>query len=49
MCLVCLETKSAMKGYNLSRHYNNTHKDKYDKYTGAARIAIITDLKGKIC
>uniref|UniRef100_A0A3Q3GZU0 HAT C-terminal dimerisation domain-containing protein n=1 Tax=Labrus bergylta TaxID=56723 RepID=A0A3Q3GZU0_9LABR len=31
LCLVCLETKSAMKDFNLSRHYNTTHKDKYDK------------------
>jgi len=49
MSLVCLETKSAMKYYNVSCHYNSTHKDKYDKYTGAARIAIVADLKGKIC
>ena len=48
MCLVCLETKSAMKDFNLSRHYNTTHKDKYNKYTGAARAAIIADLRGKI-
>ena len=48
MCLVCLETKSAMKDFNLSRHYNATHKEKYDKYTGAARAAIVADLKRKI-
>ena len=48
MCLVCLETKSAMKDFNWSRHYNTMHKDKYDKYTGAARAAIIVDLRGKI-
>ena len=48
MCLVCLETKSAMKDFNLSRHYNTTHKEKYDKYTGAAKAAIVADLKRKI-
>uniref|UniRef100_A0A3B4ZZY3 HAT C-terminal dimerisation domain-containing protein n=1 Tax=Stegastes partitus TaxID=144197 RepID=A0A3B4ZZY3_9TELE len=48
MCLVCLETKSAMKDYNLSRHNNTTHKEKSEKYTGAARAAIVADLKGKI-
>uniref|UniRef100_A0A3Q3EJT1 SPIN-DOC-like zinc-finger domain-containing protein n=1 Tax=Labrus bergylta TaxID=56723 RepID=A0A3Q3EJT1_9LABR len=48
LCLVCLETKSAMKDFNLSRHYNTTHKDKYDKYNGAARVAIVADLRGKI-
>uniref|UniRef100_A0A8C4FDD0 General transcription factor II-I repeat domain-containing protein 2 n=1 Tax=Dicentrarchus labrax TaxID=13489 RepID=A0A8C4FDD0_DICLA len=30
MCLVCLETKSAMKDFNLSCHYNMMHEDKYD-------------------
>jgi len=40
VCLVCLETKSAMEDFNLSRHYNT----KYDLY----RAAIIAHLKGKI-
>lgn len=39
---------SAMKDFNLSRHYTSMHKAKYDKYTGAARAAIITHLKAKI-
>ncbi|KAM6965926.1 general transcription factor II-I repeat domain-containing protein 2A-like [Tautogolabrus adspersus] len=37
-----------MKDFNLSRHYNTAHKDKYDKYNGAARAAIVADLRGKI-
>ncbi|XP_078140529.1 general transcription factor II-I repeat domain-containing protein 2B-like [Centroberyx gerrardi] len=37
-----------MKVSNLSRHYNTSHKDKYDKYTGAGRAAILADLKGKV-
>lgn len=37
-----------MKDFNLSHHYISMHKAKYDKYTGAARAAIITDLKAKI-
>lgn len=37
-----------MKDFNLSRHYNTSHKDKYAKYTGAARYAIVADLKTKI-
>lgn len=45
MCLVCLETKPAMKDFNLSRCYSTTHKDTCNMYTGAARAAIITDLK----
>ena len=38
-----------MKDFNLNRHYATTpgHKDKYDKYTGAARSAILAELKKK--
>lgn len=32
MGLVCLETKSSVKDFNLS--YYNTMQDKYDMYTG---------------
>uniref|UniRef100_G3NBB9 SPIN-DOC-like zinc-finger domain-containing protein n=1 Tax=Gasterosteus aculeatus TaxID=69293 RepID=G3NBB9_GASAC len=48
MCLVCLETLSAMKDFNLSCHYNTLHKVKYEKYTEAARTALIADLKSKV-
>uniref|UniRef100_A0A3Q3L324 DUF4371 domain-containing protein n=1 Tax=Labrus bergylta TaxID=56723 RepID=A0A3Q3L324_9LABR len=47
-CLACLQTVSALKDFNLSRHYSCSNKAKYDKYTGVARTAIITDLKAKI-
>ena len=47
MCLVCLETLSAMKDFNLSRHYNTLHKVKYEKYTGAARGAVVANLNLK--
>lgn len=39
MCLVCMDTKSAMKEFNLSRHYNTTHKGEYNKNTSADRTA----------
>lgn len=48
MCLVCLETLSAMKDFNLSRHYNTLHKAEYEKYTEAARAAMVADLKSKV-
>uniref|UniRef100_G3NDL4 SPIN-DOC-like zinc-finger domain-containing protein n=1 Tax=Gasterosteus aculeatus TaxID=69293 RepID=G3NDL4_GASAC len=48
MCLVCLEPLSAMKDFNLSCHYNTLHKVKYEKYTEAARAALIADLKSKV-
>lgn len=44
MCIVCLETKSVM----ISRHYTTAHKEQYEKYTGDARVALISDLKGKL-
>ena len=46
MCLICLEKKSAMKDYNLKRHYK-IHKDAYEKYSGPARDALVAELKGK--
>uniref|UniRef100_A0A3Q2PF54 HAT C-terminal dimerisation domain-containing protein n=1 Tax=Fundulus heteroclitus TaxID=8078 RepID=A0A3Q2PF54_FUNHE len=49
MCLVCLETLSALKDYNLSQHYNTLHKVKFEKYAGAARTAVVADLKSKVC
>ena len=48
MCLVCLETLSAMNEFNISRHYNTLHKVKYEKYTAAARAAVVVDLKTKV-
>ena len=48
MCLVCLETLSAMKDFNLSRHYNTLHVVKFKKYTAAARAAVVADLKTKV-
>ncbi|KAM3867728.1 general transcription factor II-I repeat domain-containing protein 2-like [Diretmus argenteus] len=37
-----------MKEYNINRHYNGAHKDTFEKYTGAARLAVIEDLKRKL-
>ena len=48
MCLVCLETLAVMKDFNLSRYYNTLHKVKYEKYTGAARAAVLANLKSKV-
>uniref|UniRef100_A0A3Q3ISJ2 SPIN-DOC-like zinc-finger domain-containing protein n=1 Tax=Monopterus albus TaxID=43700 RepID=A0A3Q3ISJ2_MONAL len=48
VCLVCLETLSVMNDFNISRHYNTLHKFKYEKYTTAARAAIVADLKSKV-
>uniref|UniRef100_A0A3P8SYK1 HAT C-terminal dimerisation domain-containing protein n=1 Tax=Amphiprion percula TaxID=161767 RepID=A0A3P8SYK1_AMPPE len=46
MCLVCLETKSAMKYFKSPLEHHA--QGKFEKYTGATRAAIVADLKGKI-
>jgi len=40
LCLVCLVDSIC--------HYNTLHKAKYEKYTEAARAAIVADLKSKV-
>uniref|UniRef100_A0A3B4Z810 DUF4371 domain-containing protein n=1 Tax=Stegastes partitus TaxID=144197 RepID=A0A3B4Z810_9TELE len=45
---VYLFTEFKGKPMCLVLHYNTTQKDKYEKCTGAARAAIVADLKGKI-
>lgn len=37
MCLICHEFISAMKGYNIKRHYESKHKIKYDVLLGPFR------------
>ncbi|XP_018117922.1 general transcription factor II-I repeat domain-containing protein 2 [Xenopus laevis] len=46
-CLVCAQTISVCKEYNVKRHYTTLHRDKYAKYT-EARLTIIKDLKSKL-
>lgn len=49
MCLVCLETESVRKDFSLSRHDDTTtQKEKFERYTGASRADILSDLKRKI-
>ena len=46
-CLVCLQLVSVPKEYNVKRHYETHHKNQYEKYEGAAREAVVKDLKSK--
>lgn len=48
MCLVCLEVIAVMKDFNLSHNYNTLHNVKYERYTGAARAAVLAELKSKV-
>lgn len=47
-CLICLQVVSVSKEFNVKRHYETLHKNKYDKYTGEARTAVCNDLKAKL-
>ena len=47
-CWIQRQAYVLLKDFNLSRHYNTTHKGKYDKYSGVAWATIIIDLRGKI-
>jgi hypothetical protein len=41
-CLICLQVIEVSKDYNLNRHSNTLHKEKYDKYEGAMGFATLT-------
>ncbi|XP_059570183.1 general transcription factor II-I repeat domain-containing protein 2B isoform X2 [Alligator mississippiensis] len=46
-CLVCLRVLSVQKEFNLRRHYQTLHEEKYKEYSGDLRLAVVTDLKNK--
>ena len=37
LCLICQETISVVKEYNLKRHYKSRHEAKYDNIRGQQR------------
>ena len=43
-CLICQETVSALKKYNIKRHYDSKHADEYDKFTDQSRKDMIAIL-----
>ena len=48
LCLICNEMISAMKEYNIQRHYSTLHGTGYDKYTGEVRQDLLNDLKSDL-
>jgi hypothetical protein len=44
LCLICNETVSVLKEYNLKRHYNSKHQ-KYDRFEGQLGKDKINNLK----
>ena len=47
MCLVCGATLSISKVFNVKRHYNALHQDKYDKTAGKMREDLVKAYRGK--
>ncbi|VEN48298.1 unnamed protein product [Callosobruchus maculatus] len=45
ICLVCSESVSVLKEYNIKRHYETKHANKFDKYKGQLQV---NDLKRKL-
>ena len=48
VCLVCGEHVAVFKEYNLKRHYETKHAEKYKKLTDAERARTSTDLLAKL-
>ena len=45
VCLICQEAVAVFKEYNLRRHYESRHKDKYDSLQGQMREDKLAKLK----
>lgn len=48
VCLICQNIVSVFKEYNLRRHYQSKHKDKYDCLVGEVRKNKILKLKNTL-
>lgn len=48
VCLICNESVSVMKEYNLKRHYDAKHASKMDAIQGQFRLDKLRDLKKKL-
>eukprot|EP00079_Xenopus_tropicalis_P019879 XP_012810096.1 PREDICTED: general transcription factor II-I repeat domain-containing protein 2-like [Xenopus tropicalis] len=48
VCILCYETVSVMKEYNIRRHFDTKHNVKYGKYTLEEKHKIVKELKGKL-
>lgn len=47
ICLICNSTVGVPKLYNIKRHYDS-HKTKFDKYTGMIRNEKLKELKSRL-
>lgn len=47
-CLICQQTLAVPKEYNVRRHYETKHHEKYDAYVGKVREDKVTKLKSAL-
>lgn len=45
MCIICKETIAVLKEYNIKRHYETKHKDKFKNLVGKERVEKFNFLK----
>lgn len=45
MCIICKETIAVLKEYNIKRHYETKHKDKFKNLEGKERVEKFNFLK----
>ena len=48
-CLICQQKIAVVKEYNMRRHYETMHRNKYDAYKGKVREEKIKQLKAGFC
>lgn len=48
ICLICNNSVSVLKEYNIKRHYEAKHANKFDKYEGKFRQDQVHELKRKL-
>ena len=48
-CLICQQKIAVMKEYNMRRHYETIHRDKYDAYKGKVWEEKVKQLKAAFC
>jgi hypothetical protein len=47
-CLVCLQVLNVPKEFNLKRHNSSLHGEKFNKYDGQSRVALLNSFKKKL-
>ena len=48
LCVICNETVAVMKEYNLRRHHESKHREKYEQLKGKVRAVKFSKLKNQL-